>query len=196
MRVAQRCGLVKQLAHIQAESLNTSFPMIGSLYEDPEKSGSSRFYVGRNVPPVTLERERIDRGPWKSSREQMQSYLLEELEELQSDEAVVRARRKANLADHLPFDAKEFEELYIATSELVDHVELFDKWEPRYGIIHPDLSHTHNILVSYDDPSRIVGLIDWEGTRVQPWVGLNFSHGNLIIMGYVVEISHNCRLSL
>lgn len=183
MCVAQRCDLTKQLAHIQAELLKTSFPMIGGLYEDCEKSGPSRFYIGKNTPPVTLERRWIDRGPWKTSREQLKSYMAEELKELQCDKAAVLSQRKICGVEHLPYDATEFEELYIAISELVDRVELFDKWEPFYGIMHPDLSNTHNILVSYDNPSIIVGLIDWEGTRVQPWVGLNdFYAENLLIL--------------
>jgi hypothetical protein len=156
--------IIKQLARFQAELFNTSFTQIGSLYEEPGKSG---FTVGKSAPSVQIERAKINRGPWSTPREEMQDLLTEQLAEIRDAPEEIRSARHNNGCDDKTFRIDEFEKLYAALLRVVERLPLFDMSVRSYSILHPDLN-PHNIMVGYDDPSCIVGIIDWEGTRIQP----------------------------
>jgi Phosphotransferase enzyme family len=161
-----RMTVVQQLAHIQAQLYNTSFPKIGSLYEDnPHRE--SPFYVGRSAPPVQLERNRIDRGPWLTSREQLRAMMEEQIDEIQNNETTLWSTRRRSCIDNSVFNIEHYKMLYSALLHFVNKAKLFDMWEPSYTLSHPDLT-LHNILVGYDDPTCILALVDWEGARIQP----------------------------
>lgn len=165
-----RKTIIRRLARIQAEILGTSFSQIGSLYEEGKGSTSSRFYVGPSAPPVQIERTRVNRGPWSTARAQMQALMSEQLDDIQSDSSqVLAARKHAEEGDDSSFDIGEFRMLYAAIQHLIDNVRLLDRWEPSFCLSHPDLTKS-NILVGYEDPTCIMGIIDWEGARIQPWV--------------------------
>lgn len=161
-----RQRVIEQLACIWGELLQTSFTDIGSLYEDPV-SGS--FFVGPNAPPVSIERPRAHRGPWPTARQQMLTLMADQLTEILSDEEKIRSERRKNKADDSNFDIEEFKALYTAILHLVENVKLLDIWKPSFSLSHPDLTG-NNILVGYHDPTSVVGIIDWEGARIQPWV--------------------------
>ena len=166
--MASRRTVIRQLASIQCELSKTSFPYIGSLYEDLKRADCSQFHVGPFAPPVEFERATKHRGPWATAREQMSELMKEKLEEIVANpEQIISDRRREG--KETPFEAERFQKLYEAILHLVNHVELLDLWNGLYSISHPDLT-TNNILVDYEDPTHIVGLIDWEGTRIKPWV--------------------------
>jgi aminoglycoside phosphotransferase (APT) family kinase protein len=73
------------------------------------------------------------------------------------------------MVDMEAFHLKAFKTLYEAILHVVHQVELLDLWVPSFSISHPDLT-TNNILVSYGDPTCILGIMDWEGARIKPWV--------------------------
>jgi aminoglycoside phosphotransferase (APT) family kinase protein len=121
-----------------------------------------------------MEREFLDRGPWITHLDQLRSFLTEQLKELSEDqESALAERRKNNLANvsDASVELEEFKSLYEALLDVVDGSALFDQWVPSFSLSHPDFS-LHNILVGYDEPTRILAVIDWEGARVQPWVSL------------------------
>jgi hypothetical protein len=159
--------VVRQIASIQRELSKTSFTQIGSLYEGPKCSG---FQVGSFSPPVQFERKREHRGPWAKAREQMRELMEERLEEIVSNSEEICSERTCNGRTEILFDAGWFQKFYEAILHLVKHVELLDLWDGIYSISHPDLT-TRNVLVDYEDPTHIIGLVDWEGARIQPWVG-------------------------
>ena len=98
----------------------------------------------------------------------MSELMKEKLEEIVANpEQIISDRRLEG--KETPFEAERFQKLYEAILHLVNHIELLDLWNGLYSISHPDLT-TNNILVGYEDPAHIVGLIDWEGTRIKPWV--------------------------
>jgi aminoglycoside phosphotransferase (APT) family kinase protein len=101
----------------------------------------------------------------------MSALVTDQLTEILSDEEKIRSERRENDIDDSHFVIEEFEELYSAILHLVDNVTLLDIWKPSFSLSHPDMTG-HNILVGYDDPTHIVGIIDWEGARIQPWVGV------------------------
>lgn len=162
-----RTTIIQQLARNQHELYSTSFQQIGSLYENENGSG---FRIGRWAPPVKLERALINRGPWSTCREQLRSLITEQITEIHTDADKVLAKRQAGPEiDNANFDIDEFKVLYDAILHIVNHVELLDLWHPSFSLSHPDYS-LHNILVGYRDPTHVSGMIDWEGTRIQPWV--------------------------
>jgi hypothetical protein len=167
--LGSRRKIIHQLARIQGELSRHTFTRIGSLYEDSEAPQCHRFYVGPISPPVVLERHRINKGPWAKARGQMADLMTERLQEIVSDPEKIRSDRIFNGREESNFDVEKFRALYEAILHLVMNVQLLDDWEQLFCISHPDLT-PRNILVGYEDPECIVGIIDWEGTRIQPWV--------------------------
>jgi hypothetical protein len=159
--------VVQQLARIQVQLYNTSFSKIGSLYEQPPGLHKSRFYVGRSAPPVQLERNRIDRGPWSTSREQLRAMIEEQIDEIQNNETTLWSIRRRRGVDNSAFNIEDCKLLYSALLHFVNKAKLFNIWEPSYSLSHPDLTR-RNILVGYNDPTCIFALVDWEGARIQP----------------------------
>jgi aminoglycoside phosphotransferase (APT) family kinase protein len=119
------------------------------------------------------------------------SGLLEErLEEIISNPEKIHSDRISNGVEEATFDAEMFQKLYEAMLHLVNHVELLGLWSGLYSISHPDLT-ANNILVGYDDPTHIVSIVDWEGTRIQPLVGLQL---NLASWKLADDITHSGKL--
>ena len=53
---------------------------------------------------------------------------------------------------------------------IIDNARFIDKIDPsidHFVLFHEDI-RTNNILVAYDDPTRVVGIVDWEGARIRP----------------------------
>jgi len=53
---------------------------------------------------------------------------------------------------------------------IIDNAQFLDKIDPsidHFVLFHEDI-RTNNILVAYEDHTRVVGLVDWEGVRVLP----------------------------
>lgn len=148
---------------MQAELTLTSFDQMGSLYEKTEGGG---FYVGEMCPGVELERARVSKGPWVSAQRAMEDLVKEQLEEVKLNGENIRGER---IKQGLEGDVAGFERLYSAVLYLVSRVRLLGLKKDRFSISHPDLT-MNNILVGYDDPTHVVGIIDWEGTRIKPWV--------------------------
>ena len=61
---------------------------------------------------------------------------------------------------------------------IIDNAQFLDKVDPsiaHFVLFHEDI-RTNNILVAYEDHTRVVGIIDWEGARVVPmWSCVNES---------------------
>jgi len=108
----------------------------------------------------------------------MSEFMEEKLEEVvNKPEKIQSIRSRGGRGEsESDFDAEMFKKLYGAILHLVNQVELLDLWDGSFCISHPDLTK-NNILVSYEDPTRIVGLVDWEGTRILPWVSARLGDG-------------------
>ncbi|TDL19884.1 kinase-like protein [Rickenella mellea] len=142
--LVSRMEIIKQLAHFQAQLFNTSFSQIGSL--------------------LNVE---IYRGPWNTPREEMKDLMEEQLAEIRTAPEKILLARQNDGHDTEDFRIDDFEKLYATILHVVQKVELLDQFVGSYSILHPDFN-SNNVMVGYDNPSRIVGIIDWEGTRVQP----------------------------
>jgi len=63
-----------------------------------------------------------------------------------------------------------FKSLCDILGRIIDNARFLDKIDPfidHFVLFHEDI-RTNNILVAYDDPTRVVGIVDWEGARVLP----------------------------
>ena len=174
MSSAQRDLFVTQIAEFEAQLLNLRFDQIGSIVEDPS---TGEPYVGRLglscVWPYTLTN---DVGPWSSSCDFVRAHIEADLDLFENRPDVwIEGRRRCRGmnkdADAPPLEylKKWFQLFADGFRRLTLTYPPQDEPCPEapFVIHHPEL-HVGNVLVAYDDPARVVGVIDWEGTRVGP----------------------------
>ena len=162
---------MKQVSSFEGELFKTRFPLIGSIYDDSQTG----FRVGRLGPSVVkghnLGNDRGPRGPWKSIRAYLRWYVTAEqtwLAECTEDYKVLR-RRICHDEDpnaHISY----FKSLCDILGQIIDNARFLDKVDPsiaHFVLFHEDI-RTNNIVVAYEDPTRVVGIVDWEGARVLP----------------------------
>jgi hypothetical protein len=164
----QRVIIMNQVSIFEGELFKTRFPLIGSIYGDLQTG----FQVGRLGPSVVRAHDLSDdRGPWTSIRAYLRWYVTGErtwLVECTEDYKVERLRicpdEDPNV--HISY----FKSLCDILGRIIDNARFLDKIDPsiaHFVLFHEDI-RTNNILVAYDDPTRVVGIIDWEGARVIP----------------------------
>ncbi|KZT04790.1 uncharacterized protein LAESUDRAFT_727647 [Laetiporus sulphureus 93-53] len=183
----QRTAVISQIAQIESKLHQTRFPAIGSL----RKQADGEISVG----PLGLScthayHLRRDRGPWTSSMDWLRAYTVAELDLLESapDEwAALRRRARLHNGDaetgaepctHLAYFRTYFRLLLDALDTLAAVLpkEEYDPPQMPFVLFHEDLSMS-NIMVAYDDPARVVGVVDWEGACVVPlWACFGEDH--------------------
>jgi hypothetical protein len=174
----QRVIIMNQVSSFEGELFKTRFSLIGSIYGDPQTG----FRVGRLGPSVRTGHNLSnlnDRGPWTSIRAYLRWYVTAERTWLAecTDEYMLVRRRICPDEDpnvHILY----FKSLCDILGRIIDNAQFLDKIDPsiaHFVLFHEDI-RTNNILVAYDDPTRVVGIIDWEGARVLPmWSCFNQS---------------------
>ena len=161
---------MKQVSSFEGKLFKTRFPQIGSIYGDQETG----FRVGRLGPSSVRGHDLSnfnDRGPWTSIRAYLRWYVAAErtwLTECTEDYTVLRRRicPDEDPNTHISY----FKSLCDILLRIIDNAQFIDKVDPsiaHFVLCHEDI-RTNNILVGYDDPTRVVGIIDWEGARVLP----------------------------
>jgi hypothetical protein len=163
---------MKQVSSFEGELFKTRFPLIGSIYDDPETG----FRVGRLGPSSVRGHDLSnlnDRGPWTSIRAYLRWYVAAEqnwLAECTEDYTALRRRVHPSPDEDPNLHISYFKSLCDILLRIIDNAQFIDKVDPsiaHFVLFHEDI-RTNNILVSYEDPTRVVGLIDWEGARVLP----------------------------
>ncbi|KAF9072380.1 kinase-like domain-containing protein [Rhodocollybia butyracea] len=162
---AQREKLVLSLADIWARLMQHSFQKIGSLYECAD---GTHFYVGRMTFLPTANHYAIAPpdankcGPFSTA----QAWL----------EASARQELAYKIALPHPLDASSRLSRISAVLDLIRRsrdLQICTPWNAsQLCMEHVDFS-THNILVSHEDPTRIVAVLDWEGARIVPMWAMN-----------------------
>ena len=164
----QRAIIMNQVSSFEGELFKTRFPLIGSIYGDPQTG----FRVGRLGPSVVRGHNLSnDRGPWTSIRAFLRWYVTAEqtwLAECTEDYTVLRRQicPDEDPNTHILY----FKSLCDILGRIIDNAQFLDKIDPsiaHFVLFHEDI-RTNNILVAYEDPTHVVGLIDWEGARVLP----------------------------
>ena len=164
----QRVIIMKQVSSFEGELFKTRFSSIGSIYEDSQTG----FRVGRLGPSIVRGHNLSnDRGPWTSIRAYLRWYVTAEqtwLAECTEDYTVLRRRVCPDEDPNTHFSY--FKSLCDILGRIIDNAQFLDKIDPsiaHFVLFHEDI-RTNNILVAYEDPTRVVGLVDWEGARVLP----------------------------
>ena len=164
----QRVIVMKQVATFEGELYKTRFSLIGSIYDDSQTG----FRIGPLGPSVLRYHELCnDRGPWTSIRAYLRCYIAAErtwLAECTEDYTVMRRRicPDEDPNTHISY----FKSLCDIFLRIIDNAQFLDKIDASFAhfvLFHEDL-RTNNILVAYEDHTRVVGLVDKEGARVLP----------------------------
>ncbi|KZT04786.1 uncharacterized protein LAESUDRAFT_727644 [Laetiporus sulphureus 93-53] len=170
--------VIPQVANIEAQLLQTRFSAIGSLTEVHDGQISVGPLGLSCTHPLNLQREY---GPWTSFLDWLKAYVVAELESLESEQdewlslrsrwRIINRDAEASIQpiQHIDY-FKTYYHLVIDGMESLDASGCDSQdclEEMPFVLWHEDISLT-NILVAYDDPTRIVGLVDWEGASIVP----------------------------
>ncbi|KAI4173635.1 MAG: hypothetical protein LQ343_002810 [Gyalolechia ehrenbergii] len=183
-----RFVVVKALARYQKTWMSASFSRIGALYYSKDLQGShsldctytnadgqeikdTRFAIGPCTGREFFDNGRatveFDRGPWSSVEDYRLAIGRREIDSIAS----LPQLPKSPLTLCGPHSYKPTREKKIAALEnylkLVKYVLPTDESLNTSYLWHPDL-HTENIYVDPNDPTRIVGLIDWQSADLLP----------------------------
>lgn len=142
------------------------FPAIGSLLDDQDTLGP----LSRSCSYPSLLS--LDCGPFKTTKEYLLANVSAELKLVQENPENWRKQRNetANLSggleDTLIEDAREWLRLLHEGIRGLRN-DLLDPPENPFVFFHDDFQWS-NVLVSPEDPTKLVGILDWEGSRVLP----------------------------
>jgi hypothetical protein len=102
------------------------------------------------------------------------------LDDLKDGEAWIARRAVMHIDKAHPPHAfvEAFFRLLDRCIEIITSLDEAVPWNTSFFLRHDDLSFG-NVLVAFDDPSKIVGIVDWEGaTVVSLW---SYFHGDFIL---------------
>ncbi|EEQ27989.1 hypothetical protein McanCB56680_006204 [Microsporum canis] len=191
MSERQRFDLVKSVVEIEMKLVNTRFMGHGSLYykarfgdSDPKyieaispnrvpcgrEEDASRFVIGPTTERafyVEKGGKQGNQGPWKTAVEYLTAIARREISSIQ-DLSVTNAQ-----------ETLSFWERVNTPSLSKPHIKLLEQFIsilpyiiPPSEITQPILMHQDlhfdNIFVDATDPSKISGIIDWQGTYASP----------------------------
>ena len=160
---------MKQVSTFEGELFKTRFPLIGSICGDSQTG----FQVGCLGPSIRHRdfSNLNDRGPWTSVRAYLRWYVTAERAWLDGFTEDFTVMRRRICPDEDPNTSISYlKSLCDILGGIIDKAQFFDKIDPsiaHFVLYHEDI-RTNNILVGYDDPTRVVGIVDWEGARVVP----------------------------
>jgi hypothetical protein len=163
----QRNRIVSQVATFEGQLLSKRFESIGSLVRSHV---DSNFLVG---PLASYDSYPFihDFGPWISSKDYIMARLEAEIQLLVTkpdqwyqQRAYWQRQNGGQNALSLTY-AKTCYQLFAHGVRQLD-LSSFQGLD-HFALHHVDLDMS-NIMVSYDDPSRIVAIVDWEDAQVMP----------------------------
>ncbi|EGC45217.1 phosphotransferase enzyme family protein [Histoplasma capsulatum var. duboisii H88] len=181
-----RLKVVKQIAKYQADWTTTSFSQFGSVYykqdlpsaetlvyrsKDDKQIIDNRFTIGPSTSRQNTDDGRneieFDRGPWKTAEEyeiatgMREIACIEQFSQLPSSPIALYGP-----GTYRPSKAKKLEAArgYL---KFVKYLLPDDESIQTSHIWHNDL-HVENIFVNPNDPSEILGFLDWQSTELAP----------------------------
>ncbi|KAJ7868035.1 kinase-like domain-containing protein [Mycena olivaceomarginata] len=163
MSSQQRQQVVTQLAGMEAELLSTTFPVIGCLVD---ASGTVGPLGLSSTYPFALSDPY--RGPFASSKDFLVAHVCSELT-LLNETPEEWARQRAWWSNinggvndiSVSYASQWFQLLLDGINALAP-----EEFEPQHFSLFHDDFDMKNILVS--DGGTVVGIIDWEGSRICP----------------------------
>lgn len=134
---------------------------------------AGEFRVGPYIPPWHVwGTEDPERGPWKTPSEAIYAQAGREIRLLTQAPETFRKRIQRGMEKEVSVDIQHF----IAHYRLLQRLSTRVPPCSQYTLLHTDIE-TGNIMVDYDDTTRIVAIIDWDVARIVPvWSGFP-THG-------------------
>ncbi|KAK2757898.1 hypothetical protein FQN54_004304 [Arachnomyces sp. PD_36] len=183
----QQFGLVKNLVPIEAKLAESRLASYGSIYFrdfypkstaptskvliDSSGEECSKFVIGETAERSFWEKGRgslqIDRGPWKSIEDYFAGVAKREI-------AWLDTMRRGDAGSRSEVSEKQQELAAIHMGLLEQFLAVLPYIIPKDKAIgyptlwHTDLHHD-NIFVDESDPSKITGIIDWQGVEAAPF---------------------------
>ncbi|KAJ7921416.1 kinase-like domain-containing protein [Mycena leptocephala] len=161
----ERRRIITQLADFQAQLLTLTFPTIGCIVDNNGTVGP----LGLSCTyPFMLKKN--NRGPFASSKDFLLAHVHAELDLLTIHPAEWTEQREYWAACNGGFDDVSRENAITWLQLLLDGIKaLPDQLVPTktFVLFHDDFN-SGNILVSWSDPAEVVGILDWEGSRISP----------------------------
>lgn len=164
-------AVLKQIFTIEGKLFQTEFNSIGSL-----RAQGPQVIVGHaGLSCLSPYPFRGDIGPWQSSASFIIAYIHAECALLE-DDLDEWAQERKQFADWRGIDLDRgtqvvayFKWWYRLFSEGLRLLDLsaYDPPHSPFVLYHEDLCPL-NVMVAYDDPTEVVGIVDWEGSRVVP----------------------------
>ncbi|KAJ6505839.1 kinase-like domain-containing protein [Mycena vitilis] len=161
-----RRKIMTRLADFQAQLLALTFPIIGCLVDDNGTVGP----LGLSCTyPFMLTKN--NRGPFASSKDFLLAHVHAELDLLTIHPAEWTEQRLKWGGCNGGFDDVSRESAITWLQLLLDGIKALptDQLAPTetFVLFHNDFN-SGNILVSWSDPTEVVGILDWEGSRISP----------------------------
>ncbi|KIJ53988.1 hypothetical protein M422DRAFT_24978 [Sphaerobolus stellatus SS14] len=155
-----------QLINYEMQLMQLSFDKIGSLLEDPFFETE---YVSQLLPPLLpWDAGESNRGPWSSSLDMLRDFAHIEYDFVQNQTERWKLARASHQhlngdEDGVPISVEFYQTFYRLFLEALEKVDYAD--ESPFSIHNPNFE---DILVADGDPSRVIGLVNWEGSCVFP----------------------------
>ncbi|KKZ65762.1 hypothetical protein EMCG_08437 [[Emmonsia] crescens] len=182
---AARLKVVKRIAKYQADWTAISFFQFGGLYYKQDlPSAQSLVYANKDesqiindcfaIGPSTSRQNtddgrkeiEFDRGPWNTAEYEIASGMREIACIEQFSRLTGSPIALYGLGTYRPSKAKKLEAAR-GHLKFVKYLLPEDQSIQTSHIWHNDL-HVENIFVNPDDPSEILGFIDWQSTELAP----------------------------
>ena len=169
--------VVLEVARIEGQILNATVNSIGCLLTDDQTDAVrvGHMTLGGNYSPIGKD----DNGPWSSSRDFLKALALSQIAFMQNEPDSWLTMRKNFHPDEDANDSLRYiSTWYTLLCKAIDSLN-FDAFDPPsypVDLRHDDLN-LGNILVAWDDPTHVVGIVDWEGSRCVPlWAHMIGDH--------------------
>ncbi|EJU04923.1 hypothetical protein DACRYDRAFT_104816 [Dacryopinax primogenitus] len=159
--------IVKQVAEWNVELFNCRFEEMGSLYWD----GMMDFFVGPMTSDAFCAGARgpmeLDRGPWRSTTDYFYSCAQRELDLARSLDAGNASKGYKRMLSAQREAVERSMDLLI---DIVTRCRSLDEDDPELAPFAIDLEDVgpRNLFVDPEQPSKITGVIGWQGTCVRP----------------------------
>ncbi|KZP00576.1 hypothetical protein CALVIDRAFT_524869 [Calocera viscosa TUFC12733] len=159
--------IVERVAEWMVELFNHRFDEMGSLYWD----GTLEFFVGPMVSDPFCGGARgpmeLDRGPWSTATDYFFACAQRELDLSRSLDAGNASAQYHTILSHQREAVEQSMDLFV---EIVTRCRCLDEDDPDLAPFAIDMENLgpRNLFVDPDEPSKIVGVIGWQGICVRP----------------------------
>ncbi|KAH8716907.1 kinase-like domain-containing protein [Phaeosphaeriaceae sp. PMI808] len=179
MTARQKVDIARQLATFSARMSKARFPYFGSLYytrDIPDIKGTevdNTFGVGPTTSRTWFDDKRAEvdvyRGPWTLAEDVLAAIMEREIACLNAFPESPRIRQQGIFNGPGGFHPSKAYKMAVIQdySRILPYIVPKDNAYTASILWHNDL-HPYNIFVDKDHPTKITGIIDWQGVHLSP----------------------------